>query len=260
MCGSNTRRPAQNQIPSGKPPDSCPQGGSSYLLLCGFFLVYDMKKIVVGLLEFSSKKDCIQYFKRMLHSYKPGDMLSDDDATEFLWLLRRHPERLEKIGRGLRSIRVDRHPVFTSQKCFTICRVDGSTTDVSYLTCIEGEEKPVKARWIEAMRNEVAGQIIRFKQETFGDEKWVCCELTGVPVDWQTCHVDHIRPFQDIAREFIESNAELVTAEALEPPADNQYQERFRDESIAGAWAAFHEAHAKLRIVSVTANLSRPRK
>lgn len=219
-----------------------------------------MVQVVIGRLKFESKNACKEHFQKMLKRYKPGESLSVIDTTEFFWLVDRHPERQQKIGCGIKTVKVEIHPVFTKQKCFVIHRFDGSSTDISYLTCISGETKSIEARWIEAMRNEVSGQIIAFKQKAFEHSKELTCALTGEVVNWHNCHVDHVTPFHDIARAFLDQMGIAVSAMALEPPKDNQYQERFADAVIAGKWAAYHMAAAKLRIVSSFANLSRPRK
>lgn len=219
-----------------------------------------MAEIVIGRLRFASKKACTKHFQEMLSRYKPGESLSVLDTTEFFWLLDRHPEREQKVGCGIRCVRVELHPVFTKQKCFRLYRFDGSNTDVSFLSCVSGKGKSITARWIEAMRNEVSGQIIAFKQNAFKHTAELQCELTGQTVNWHNCHVDHVTPFHEIAQAFLNEIGVAVSAAALEPARDNQWQEQFSDAVIAGKWAAYHMAAAKLRIVSSFANLSRPRK
>lgn len=215
---------------------------------------------MVGELKFKSKKACREHFQAMLYRYEVNRRLNDKDLQEFLWLLERHPESDQKIGAGVSFIAVEMHPVFITQRCFRIYRVDGSRTDVSFLSCVNGTAKPLLTRWIEAMRNEISGQIIAFKQQCFAESSELQCEITGQIVNWHNSHVDHIVPFADIANMFFQDMGIAPSASALEEPQDNQYQERFTDATIAGKWAAYHMAKARLRIVTANANLSRPRK
>ncbi|XP_058221115.1 protein DCL homolog, chloroplastic [Rhododendron vialii] len=77
--------------------------------------------------------------KDILHSdrYKDGECLtSEDEKAVVEKLLSYHPHSLDKIGCGLDSIMVDRHPQFICSRCLFVVRIDGGWIDFSYQKCL----------------------------------------------------------------------------------------------------------------------------
>nr|WRI20319.1 hypothetical protein [Fagopyrum tataricum] len=77
--------------------------------------------------------------KDILHSkrYRDGERLSAEDEKAVLdKLLAYHPHAVDKIGCGLDSIMVDRHPQFRHSRCLFVVRIDGGWIDFSYQKCI----------------------------------------------------------------------------------------------------------------------------
>lgn len=77
--------------------------------------------------------------KEILHSqrYRDGERLTvEDEKAVVERLLAYHPHFEDKIGCGLDSIMVDRHPQFRCSRCFFVVRTDGGWIDFSYQKCI----------------------------------------------------------------------------------------------------------------------------
>ncbi|KAL2458993.1 hypothetical protein Fot_55279 [Forsythia ovata] len=77
--------------------------------------------------------------KEILHSdrYIDGERLSAEDEKVVVdKLLAHHPHSEAKIGSGLDSIMVDRHPQFRHSRCLFVVRTDGGWIDFSYQKCI----------------------------------------------------------------------------------------------------------------------------
>ncbi|XP_051139056.1 protein DCL homolog, chloroplastic [Andrographis paniculata] len=77
--------------------------------------------------------------KEILHSdrYKNGERLTPDDEKVVVdQLLAYHPHSEDKIGCGLDSIMVDRHPQFSKSRCLFVVRTDGGWIDFSYQKCL----------------------------------------------------------------------------------------------------------------------------
>ncbi|KAK4745628.1 hypothetical protein SAY87_011940 [Trapa incisa] len=77
--------------------------------------------------------------KDILHSkrYFDGQRLSaDDEIVVVEKLLSFHPHCDDKIGCGLDSIMVDRHPQFRRSRCLFVVRTDGGWIDFSYQKCL----------------------------------------------------------------------------------------------------------------------------
>ncbi|KAE8718111.1 F-box protein [Hibiscus syriacus] len=81
----------------------------------------------------------ISLVKEILHSdrYKDGErLIVSDEETVLEKLLRHHPHSEDKIGCGLDSIMVDRHPQFRHSRCLFVVRTDGGWIDFSYQKCL----------------------------------------------------------------------------------------------------------------------------
>ncbi|KAH6758915.1 DCL protein [Perilla frutescens var. frutescens] len=77
--------------------------------------------------------------KEILHSdrYMDGARLTPKDEKAVTdKLLAHHPHFEDKIGCGLDSIMVDRHPRFTHSRCLFVVRTDGGWIDFSYQKCL----------------------------------------------------------------------------------------------------------------------------
>ncbi|KAK9054318.1 hypothetical protein SSX86_025396 [Deinandra increscens subsp. villosa] len=77
--------------------------------------------------------------KDILHSdrYMDGQQLTSIDEKMVVdKLLAYHPHSEDKIGCGIDSIMVDRHPQFSGSRCLFVVRTDGVWIDFSYQKCI----------------------------------------------------------------------------------------------------------------------------
>ncbi|KAM7514372.1 hypothetical protein LguiA_003955 [Lonicera macranthoides] len=77
--------------------------------------------------------------KNIIHShrYMDGDRLDAEDEKAVVdKLLAYHPHFEDKIGCGLDSIMVDRHPIFRHSRCLFVVRTDGGWIDFSYQKCL----------------------------------------------------------------------------------------------------------------------------
>ncbi|KAJ7966574.1 DNA-directed RNA polymerase subunit [Quillaja saponaria] len=77
--------------------------------------------------------------KEILHShrYMDGERLTvEDEKAVVEKLLAYHPHSEDKIGCGLDSIMVDRHPQFRHSRCLFVVRTDGGWIDFSYQKCL----------------------------------------------------------------------------------------------------------------------------
>ncbi|XP_050365053.1 protein DCL, chloroplastic [Argentina anserina] len=77
--------------------------------------------------------------KEILHSdrYMDGEQLTDEDEKVVVErLLAYHPHSEDKIGSGIDSIMVDRHPQFKHSRCLFVIRTNGAWIDFSYQKCL----------------------------------------------------------------------------------------------------------------------------
>ncbi|KAG8377466.1 hypothetical protein BUALT_Bualt08G0035900 [Buddleja alternifolia] len=72
-----------------------------------------------------------------LSRYMDGERLTPQDEKDVVnKLLAHHPHSEDKIGCGLDSIMVDRHPQFKHSRCLFVVRTDGGWIDFSYQKCL----------------------------------------------------------------------------------------------------------------------------
>jgi hypothetical protein len=117
----------------------------------------------VGGLSFPSKTTATVQTDR--DRYQMGERIPDPDATELSWLLERHPDFRDKVGCGIAYFSV-RLAEFDT-RCFEIVRKDGSSTDFSFGTCIDGKAASPLSEAVAALRAAVTGDILQKKREWF---------------------------------------------------------------------------------------------
>ncbi|KAL1353663.1 hypothetical protein HN51_017579 [Arachis hypogaea] len=103
--------------------------------------------------------------KDILHSprYKDGAQLTvEDQKIVEEMILPYHPHSEDKIGSGIESIMVDRHPHFRQSRCLFVVRTDGGWVDFSYHKCIQ-----------EYIRDKYPTHAERFIQEHFKRRKLI---------------------------------------------------------------------------------------
>lgn len=215
--------------------------------------------IKIGRREFRTKTEVQRHYRSILNDYSLGESLSDTDFNDILDLLTRHPEHEMKIGSGVSHIKVVQNPEYPS-RCFWIFRNDGTNTDFSYITCVNGKSKTVNQEFTEACRVSVVDQILEYKNEYFASSGDGFCEETGVPVTWKNSHVDHIIPFAQIVSDFLDFTGIVPSSEMLSESTDSQCSVRFVCEKTESEWKSYHQIFARLRVVSVDFNLTRNRK
>jgi hypothetical protein len=91
------------------------------------------KPVDVGELNFSSQKNAYEYFQKMLLRYHDGETINEADSMHLHNLIKRHPERLAKIGCGISRFYKDTAAHGT--RCFWIERTDETKIAFSIDSC-----------------------------------------------------------------------------------------------------------------------------
>jgi Protein of unknown function (DUF3223) len=165
------------------------------------------------------------------------------------------PKQQRKSVLGLHISRQENPPY--NSRGFHIHRVDGTRTDFSYLTCVNGRPSPV-AEVISAMRAEVAEDIWQTKLSYFAehadDDDKVPCAEAGRLITLAEAHADHAEPFRFavLATTFLEARGIVPDLDLIK---EVNFQRRFRDRALALDWRAFHHKLARIRIVDAAVNL-----
>lgn len=196
------------------------------------------------------KKQAIARCHEIVDRTDDHESVTDDDFEFLIWLLDRHPRAAEKIGNGVDRFSVQTIAMGTHTRGFVVHRIDGSSTDFSYYKCVSAPNEAGQVR--QAMRRAVADQVIAFKRASVAQGPLVC-QVTSEPLTWYTAHVDHAPPvFLTLADRWAASVGGYP-AIRLSPAKDGEIGRALEDPE---PWQAFHQEHARLRIVSRLANLS----
>lgn len=207
--------------------------------------------------EFTSKKSVTDYVRaEILYKYADLVRISEEHLRFMVSLLQYHPWGEQKIGPGVVDMWIAKNPNFPTRG-FYLSRTDGTTTDFSFLQCVQTGSVVRDLR--EACRAAIVPTVLAVKNAAF-DAGQVVCPIKQRVVTKTDCHVDHEPPntFAAIFAAYLETGIKPDSI-ALKHD-DNDAGTKFSSEQDATAWVSFHNQIAKLRVISKEANLSDVRK
>jgi hypothetical protein len=212
--------------------------------------------VVVGSLAFETKALAKEFFRALRDRYADGVQIGVEDGSYLGELLTGHPEAEQKIGAGIAFFSVATEAEFHRTRHFMVHRTDGTASDFSFLSCIDGRS-PKRDRQ-EALRRAIDDQIVAFRERCFVEQPAPICPLRGIPITRSAYHVDHVPPgkFLVIADAWLREFGLAWTDVEITPPGDNQIVARMTNDNQRAAWSTFHRRHARLRLLSPLANLS----
>src|SRR5690606_2671391 len=133
---------------------------------------------------FTTKKSLTERCRSILYRYEYGGCLSENDLQFMSSLVETyHPESSLKVGCGISSMRVEKNDY---NKCgFWLERIDGTTTDFSFVSCITHPSKEKDAKG--GFRNAIITDILSFKIKRMNEISH--CEYSGESLLGQEVHV-----------------------------------------------------------------------
>ena len=214
------------------------------------------KAVVIASLQFPTKKLAKEFFRELRDRYADGCRIGDEDDRYLRDLIAIHPEAEMKIGSGISHFTVETDMVFGRTRHFMIHRIDGSSTDVSFHSAIDGRNE--RRDRLEALRRGVEDQIVLFKQSALFSGGLKICPLRGVPITEDAYHVDHTPPrtFVRLVDAWLAQEFLRIEDVEITPPSDNQIVTQMTDAEQKRSWQDFHRANASLRLLSPLGNLS----
>jgi hypothetical protein len=227
-------------------------------------------QVKVGRQTFNSIKSAKEYVQSVISKYAIGEVIDAiDDFDFFVHLFQKHPEAQQKIGPGVRSIKVQQgsHPASkTGQKELLLERTNNTSTDISWHECLK--PKKHSANVTKAFRDAIREQTLQFKRSHFAKENRKRCPVSDKEICFDNCHVDHYDPsktgnsnvFDDLVNTFCEHQSIARDKIPLKAHGDHDAETFFASAVLAMEWKHFHENKACLRAVHPHANLSHLRK
>ncbi len=215
--------------------------------------------ISIAGIPFATKKAAKTHISELRDCYQDGVTIAAPDSSFLAELLTLHPESDDKIGIGVSHFTVSTDIVFGRTRHFVVHRRDGSSTDFSFHACIDGRKD--RRDRLEALRRAIEPTILRFRDEQFASGPMICPFLS-VGLSPSNCHVDHVSPdtFLVLTERWLSTSCLTISDIYITPPQDNQLVAKMTDEAQRAGWVAYHDAHARLRIISPLANLSHAKK
>lgn len=216
--------------------------------------------IEIGQKTFKTKKEAEAFIQSVLYKYPPNNALEGDDLAFVCDLLALHPDKDKKIGIGIKSIIIEKETAFNRTSHFSVIRMDGSKEDFSFKKCLTPSLNEPLKMFRSSARRTIADQVVFFRDDFFLKNQdingRVRCAITGVSINKNTSHVDHIPPdtFSKITSDFISVNKIDFSSIKFIESADG-IGRLFKDDDLNSLFSSYHKKVAKLRIVSVLANL-----
>lgn len=214
-------------------------------------------KLVLGGVAFRTKTSAMERVRAVLHDTPRGIPLTGEDDALIRDLLELHPEAPEKIGCGVRHIEVRTNRVNgASHPGFWVVRQDGTSIDFSYKNCLSGKKPNGKDQFARACRQAIQMHVNEERRRFFAEAVVPTCALTGTPISLGSVHVDHCPPctFARIVDAFISLyGVDLEDPNLLDP--DSLIVPTLADPVLRDRFVQFHNNHAKLRVISIDANL-----
>jgi len=212
------------------------------------------KPIAFGAYQFKTKKSATEEARRRINKYEAGERLQLEDELFFTSLFTLHSEYAEKKGSGIDYIQVERD--FHQNRCLHIHRVDGTSTDCSWVQCIQ----PASQKTIVSMafRRAVKDIITRYKSAKLADVD--ICPILGMKLTYDNSHASYLTPsFDELLSEFLNQSQIDIESVRLTNPAPNDVDQRgiLADPELLDRWVAYHRNHAHLQLLSAEANLHR---
>lgn len=217
------------------------------------------KPVTLGELKFDSKQEAKKHFSDILNRHPLGTELSNGEFDDVMSLLLCHPKAEEKIGSGVKSLKIDQGHN-SSNRCFHIMREDESIENFSIGKCIDGDHSPFY-KFCIACRKSVESDLLEMKKQYFSDngdsKNRVICPLTKEKIKFNESHIDHREPFTfaSIVHYFIKANS--IDLNQIEYITQNNYGNEFRDNQLSQKFKSWHNDNAKIRIVKGKANLAK---
>ncbi len=214
---------------------------------------------------FKTKKDTEDFIRTILYKYPLNEPLIGEDLAFVSSLLELHPDKDTKIGAGVSSIITEADSEFNKTRHFSIVRVDGTIVDFSFKKCLSPvPNEPIKL-FRSCARRAVADQALSFRDKFFlenqNSDGNVACALTGVLINKNNSHIDHIAPatFDKIVLDFIAiNNIDVSKVKFIE--SLNGIGRVFADNNLKDTFSTYHKNVAMLQVVSPVANLKQKKK
>lgn len=214
------------------------------------------KQIIIGNKIFKTQTECEKYARSILtelgiiNSVK----LKNEEYFNFLMLLcKRHPRWEEKSIKFI-DFQIYKDALNNRGLALNIVNNDNTRTEISWLICIKGESKSVKANFNSALRQCISSQIKEFRDSS----DLSCCKICNCSLSDARINIDHHEiQFKKLVEDFIELKNIIIPTEYNKKPVT--FEKLFKDEDtwIGKLFEKYHLQNATLRVLCESCNQRR---
>ena len=201
-----------------------------------------------------NKTEKISKCREILHKHYSSEKISDNDDIIFLYsIFEGHNDWEQKMGCGVEYITTTNTKY--GNKCFVIYRLDGTSTDISFMHCITNRSKIYEIK--KACRSSIRQIIVDFRNKNvqFGTSK---CPFTNEILYVENTHIDHYdMSFDELFKIWLNDYNQDYLHSKINQQVDNTMEMFFEDEEIIKKFIEFHNKNTHLRAISKKANLSK---
>jgi hypothetical protein len=211
------------------------------------------KPVQIGRVAFDAQKEARECIRAILSTATWGKPLEGQTLEFVLSLLDRHPRASDKIGSGIKHVAIDNDG--NGDRCFHVHRTDGTKCHFSYQKALAGKDN-VRSMVLGALNRAVDEQIWTFRDSELARGPQTC-PYTKEAITKDNYHVDHPDPtFFELHTRWFEETGLTLADIKISDGSENEIGRQMTDLGQKKSWQAFHQANARLRLLSPFGNLS----
>ncbi|CAO2043399.1 unnamed protein product [Urochloa humidicola] len=116
----------------------CKSKGSASATINGGALTIDQDFLHAKVGVWDNIIDMRTSLQKILREYPLNGSVMDSDKSQLIEALKFHPKGAEKMGVGVREIKIGLNPSHPDTRCFILLRKDDTAEDFSYNKCVQG--------------------------------------------------------------------------------------------------------------------------
>ena len=202
--------------------------------------------------QFNSINAIYTYVRDVIDKTSLNTVLNDKDKNFFIELIKKHPESTEKMGIGIKELQITHN--YNKQKHVKIIRRDGSDDVISMKTCCTYVNTEHKINPLQnlnrAMRSSIEPDIEKFRRNIRKQ-----CKVCLVTSFKNPFHIDHIYPFDNIMKEFLEEyDDSYLKLTFTRDPITFRTIFKEEDAPFRDEWIVYHNKVATLQLLCESCN------
>lgn len=200
-------------------------------------------------IHFKYKKDIEKYVRDILYNNIQYGKINNIDEFNFMnELFKRHPDKEQKIGCGIKDILLGKNKLNAKGIHIDIIRNDNTKVDISWLLCISSNTKTDKQNLNSAFRSAIKDSIFNFKHDNIKKCGRRCNHCKKLTLE-NDLDVDHFNiEFKDLVQDF--SNKNLLIPNSFMENKTYHYNEFKIDDNIFKKnWIEYHNRYCTLQLL-----------